>query len=166
MFRNRGIIILRIKGKKFKMLKLCTYKYSFLSSAKVAIVLYRYSAYEKRINLTCTALARLVDVSTDILLQFYRVEEELARGWPVVDPYLIDVSMEDNLAAVVTPFKGKGTIHLGTRVFAHLMKTKAETDGVTISPPEDQGRTIPWSFLNEQVDEMHGRIKRSFEALI
>jgi len=129
-------------------------------------VSYHNLPYEKRINLTRTAFRLLRNATPKILNRYYEIEEDCVRGRPIIDPYVIDVSIEDNLCAIVTPFRGKAKIHLGTKVYTQLLKTRVETEGTTLAPPKDQGHTIPLCFFDELLEGLYNRVMTAFEELV
>ena len=134
-----------------------------LSLSKVPIVLYANQPYEKRLNLSPTSFRRLVDSTGDILEYYYHVEQDCLRGKPVIQPLMVPISMDHNLYAVVTSYRVKGKIHLGSRAYCEILMTKVEDAGYTLSPPKDHDRSIP-VVLFEELDEMHCRVETAWTA--
>ena len=130
----------------------------------MSIVLYANQPYEKRLNLSPTSFRRLVDCTGEILEYYYHVEQDCLRGQPIIEPLMVAVSVDHNLYAVVTSYRGKGKIHLGSRAYCEILMTKVEDAGYTLSPPKDRGRSIPVVFF-EELDEMHGRVETAWTAL-
>ena len=81
----------------------------------MSIVLYAGHPYEKRLNLSPTAFRRLVDCKGEILGYYYHVESDCLRGQPIIKPLMITVSADHNIYAVVTAYRGKGKVHVGSR---------------------------------------------------
>ena len=120
--------------------------------------------YEKRLNLSPTSFRRLVDATAGILEHYYNVEQDCLMGKPIIQPLMVTISADHNLHAVVTSYRGKGKIHLGSRTYCEILMTKVEDTGYTLSPPKDRGRSIPVVFF-EEIDEMHGRVETAWKAM-
>ena len=135
-----------------------------LSLSKASIVQYMDLPYEKRLNLTPTSFHRLVHVTAALLKYYYNVEQDCAMGKPIIPPLMITVSEDHNLHAVVTSYRGKGKIHLGTRAYCDILMTKVEGGGYTLSPPKDRGCCIPLLFFQE-IDDMFGRVETAWESM-
>ena len=130
----------------------------------MSIVLYAGHPYEKRLNLSPTAFRRLVDCKGEILGYYYHVESDCLRGQPIIKPLMITVSADHNIYAVVTAYRGKGKVHVGSRTYCDILMTKVEDAGYTLSPPKDRGRSIPIAFF-EELDEMTGKVETAWTAL-
>ena len=128
----------------------------------MSIVLYAGHPYEKRLNLSPTAFRRLVDCKGEILEYYYH--GNCLRGQPVITPLMITVSADHNIYAVVTAYRGKGKVHVGSRTYCDILMTKVEDAGYTLSPPKDRGRSIPIAFF-EELDEMTGKVETAWTAL-
>ena len=94
-----------------------------LSLSKASIVQYLNQPYEKQLNLTPTSFRRLVDVTSGLLEYYYNVEQDCVMGKPIIHPLMVTVSADHNLHAVVTSYRGKGKIHLGSRTYCDILMT-------------------------------------------
>ena len=130
----------------------------------MSIVLYANHPYEKRLNLSPTAFRRLVDCTGDILEYYYHVESDCLRGQPVIKPLMITVSVDHNTYAVVTAYRGKGKVHVGSRAYCDILMTKVEDAGYILSPPKDCGCSMPIAFF-EELDEMTGKVETAWKDL-
>lgn len=138
--------------------------FSFFFLSKASIVQYHELPYEKRLNLTPTSFQRLFNASSLILQYFYHVEFDCVQGKPIIQPMLIEVSEEHNLHAVVTSYKGKPKIHLGTRAYCDILMVKIEGGGYTLSPPKERGRAIPVVFFQE-LGDIYDRVQKAWEEI-
>ena len=103
---------------------MCTIYSTFFflfSLSKASIVQYLDLPYEKRLNLTPTSFPRLVNATAGLLEYYYNVEQDCAMGKPIIPLLMITVSEDHNLHAVVTSYRGKGKIHLGTRAYCDIL---------------------------------------------
>ena len=113
----------------------------------MSIVLYAGHPYEKRLNLSPTAFRRLVDCKGDILEYYYHVESDCLRGQPIIKPLMITVSADHNIYAVVTAYRGKGKVHVGSRTYCDILMTKVEDAGYTFVSSERPRALHPDRFL-------------------